>query len=71
MALYIGNPTNIIVAQAYGLSFLKYSKWMVLPTIVAGFTCLGLLCLLFRKQIPAHIKTPVLSPGTALKDRAI
>lgn len=28
-----GNPTNIIVAMAYRLSFLDYSKWMALPTI--------------------------------------
>ena len=33
MALFIGNPTNIIVADAYNLTFLGYSKWMVLPTI--------------------------------------
>lgn len=28
-----GNPTNIIVAMAYRLGFLEYSKWMALPTI--------------------------------------
>jgi Na+/H+ antiporter NhaD/arsenite permease-like protein len=33
MALFIGNPTNIIVADAYNLTFLGYSKWMVLPTL--------------------------------------
>ena len=27
-----GNPTNIIVAQAYGMTFIGYSKWMVVPT---------------------------------------
>lgn len=31
--LYIGNPTNIIVAQAYQMTFLGYMKWSVLPTI--------------------------------------
>lgn len=33
MALFIGNPTNIIVASAVGMSFLDYSKWMLLPTL--------------------------------------
>jgi Na+/H+ antiporter NhaD/arsenite permease-like protein len=33
--LSAGNPTNIIVAMAYRLTFLQYSKWMALPTIGA------------------------------------
>lgn len=33
MALFVGNPTNIIVAQAYKMSFVGYSKWMLLPTL--------------------------------------
>lgn len=28
-----GNPTNIIVAVAYQMSFADYSKWMALPTL--------------------------------------
>jgi hypothetical protein len=28
-----GNPTNIIVADAYNMTFLGYSKFMALPTI--------------------------------------
>ncbi len=33
MLLFVGNPTNIIVAQAYRMSFIGYSKWMALPTL--------------------------------------
>jgi arsenical pump membrane protein len=33
MALFIGNPTNIIAAQAYNMTFIGYSKWMILPTV--------------------------------------
>ncbi len=69
VALYIGNPTNIIVAEAYKLSFLEYSAWMVLPTIVAGFSCLTLLWIVFRKQIPQFITPPEIIPNTALKDK--
>ncbi|MCS7240547.1 MAG: SLC13 family permease, partial [Candidatus Bipolaricaulota bacterium] len=33
MALYIGNPTNILVASAFRFTFVGYAKWMVLPTV--------------------------------------
>ncbi len=69
VALYIGNPTNIIVAQAYGLTFLEYSKWMAVPTLVAGATCFALLWFIFRKRIPDKIKAPTVSPEEALKDK--
>lgn len=68
-ALYIGDPTNIIVAQAYKLSFVEYSAWMLLPTLAAGATCLGLLWIVFYKQIPKTIETPEIAPESALKDR--
>ena len=49
--LYIGNPTNIVLASAFNLDFLTYFRWMVLPTLAAGFVNLALLYLLFRKRI--------------------
>ncbi|MDD5082648.1 MAG: ArsB/NhaD family transporter, partial [Dehalococcoidales bacterium] len=69
VALYIGNPTNIIVAQAYGLTFLEYSRWMALPTVVTGCACLALLWVIFRKRIPERVKVPQIDPRDALKDR--
>ena len=32
--LVVGNPTNIIVAQAYKLSFLEFSKWTLVSAMV-------------------------------------
>ena len=49
--LYIGNPTNIVLASAFNLDFLTFFRWMVLPTIVAGLVNLSLLYLLFKKRI--------------------
>jgi Na+/H+ antiporter NhaD/arsenite permease-like protein len=69
VALYIGNPTNIIVAQAYNLSFVEYSKWMVLPTIAAGTLCFALLWLVFRRRIPKKFHIPKVSPEAALKSK--
>ncbi|KAJ1667333.1 hypothetical protein IW140_001934 [Coemansia sp. RSA 1813] len=47
MALYIGNPTNIIASQANGIAFLQYSAWMALPflgAVVAGGAILYIQC---------------------------
>ncbi|KAJ1940051.1 hypothetical protein GGF37_004145 [Kickxella alabastrina] len=55
MALYIGNPTNIIAAQANGISFLLYSAWMALPflgAVMAGAVVLHFMCL---RVIPREI----------------
>lgn len=32
-AHFAGNPTNIIVAMAYRMGFLEYTRWMALPTL--------------------------------------
>jgi arsenical pump membrane protein len=68
-ALYIGNPTNIIVAEAYDFTFLSYSSWTILPTITAGIVCFGLLWIVFRKQIPITFESPIINPKTAIKDK--
>ncbi|MDD1676561.1 MAG: hypothetical protein LUQ40_02370, partial [Methanomicrobiales archaeon] len=36
MMLYIGNPTNILLASAFGLLFDEYLRWMLFPTLAAG-----------------------------------
>ncbi len=69
-ALYTGNPTNIIVAQANNYSFLGYLEWMLLPTVVAGTSCLILLWLVFRKRIPARIEAPKVAANSAMKDKS-
>ena len=52
--LYIGNPTNIIVAEAYKISFFEYSGWMMLPTIASGAACYTMLYFLFLKKISVN-----------------
>jgi Na+/H+ antiporter NhaD/arsenite permease-like protein len=69
IALYVGNPTNIIVAQAYNLTFLGYSQWMVLPTAVAGISSYFLVLKSFKNDIPNKITPPEIDPKSALKDR--
>ncbi len=47
MGLYIGSPTNIVIGDAVGLSFIEYLKLMLVPSIVAAITSLGMLYLIF------------------------
>lgn len=55
MALIIGNPTNIYLASAYGLSFVTYLKISVIPTLFAGTCSFFCLYLMFRKKLSAPI----------------
>ena len=51
MALIVGNPTNIYLAQSFGVSFFEYFKVMWLPTIAGGITGLLVLLILFYKPL--------------------
>ncbi|KIZ02603.1 hypothetical protein MNEG_5352 [Monoraphidium neglectum] len=68
MALYIGNPTNIIVAQAFSLSFLDYSRWMLAPTAAAGLAATTVLYLTHRRALPARLALPEIPPASVLSD---
>ncbi|KAG0379028.1 hypothetical protein BGX24_001950 [Mortierella sp. AD032] len=70
MALYIGNLTNVVACQAYKISFLEYSAWMILPCFAAIATCYIMLRINFRheKYIPKIVKTPNVDPRSCLID---
>jgi len=70
MMLYIGNPTNIVLAAAFNLRFDEYTKWMLLPSLIAGLINMVLLYLIFRKNISKplkHIET--INPRAAITDK--
>jgi arsenical pump membrane protein len=50
--LYIGNLTNILIGDSFGLDFFGFTKYMFLPTLAAAFVNYQLLKYIFRKQIP-------------------
>jgi Na+/H+ antiporter NhaD/arsenite permease-like protein len=70
MALYIGNPTNVVVAQAYSIGFLEFSAWMMLPTIICTVLAYITMRIMFRKDkyIPRVISSPEADPRSALND---
>ncbi len=51
MLFIIGNPTNIYLATASGISFLEYIKFSVFPTVFGGSVALGALYLLFFRKL--------------------
>lgn len=70
MALYIGNPTNVVVSEAYKISFITYSAWMLLPTVVCILLSYIVLRTLFRGDyyLPRHIQPPDADPKSVLID---
>lgn len=56
IALIIGNPTNIYLATAYGVDFLGYLRYSLLPSFFAGTVAFLMLFLLFRKKLSAPIE---------------
>lgn len=57
LLLLIGNPTNIYLSAAFEIGFFDYVKVMALPTVAAGLTSLGVMLLLFRKQLKGKVCT--------------
>lgn len=53
MALIVGNPTNVYLAQSAGISFTAYFKVMALPALAAGVSALIVLLIIFRKSLLA------------------
>lgn len=56
MAIIIGNPTNIYLATAYGIDFVTYLKFSILPTTFAGIVAFLMLLLLFHKKLKSPIE---------------
>ena len=68
MALIVGNPTNVYLAQSVGITFSEYFSVMIFPAIAGGLTSLVFLLLIFRKQLSSPIsqsqtteKPPIIS----------
>lgn len=70
MMLYIGNPTNIVLATAFGVGFDYFTRWMFLPTLAAGGISLSLLYWVFREDICKPMAGEYcVDPASALTDR--
>ncbi|GFZ46418.1 hypothetical protein JCM24511_04665 [Saitozyma sp. JCM 24511] len=69
--LVSSNPTNLVLTQAFGVSFLSYSAWLAVPTIAAALVLYPTLrYFLFRGEvfIPKTLRPPKVDPRSALVD---
>ncbi|KAI9345157.1 citrate transporter-domain-containing protein [Zopfochytrium polystomum] len=55
MALFVGNPTNVIVSQAASISIVRFSAVMALPTLLAVVASLAATTAVFWRSVPVRI----------------
>lgn len=66
------NLTNIIIADASGLSFVRAALWMAAPTVVAFCVAGGAFALRFRTALAARYQVSSLdAPESAVRDRML
>ncbi len=68
MLLMIGNPTNILIAEAFQIGFFEYFKVMVIPTLAAGLINFSVVFLLFKKSLKKPILPLFYDSKKAIKD---
>lgn len=51
IALIIGNPTNVIAAEAFGLGFVEYMQWMTVPACICGAVALLILYRYYETEL--------------------
>ena len=66
-ALVISNPINLIVSSVFGIRFVEYALWMVLPALAAALVTLAGIRIAFRSTLPARCGELAARP--ALHDR--
>ncbi len=72
ITLITSNPINLIAASHFGLSFLEYAKWMILPGIASAFTCYVMLVWTLKTQLPPSYRTEGLKdPKAAITDERL
>ncbi|RKO93150.1 hypothetical protein BDK51DRAFT_22873 [Blyttiomyces helicus] len=54
--LVSSNPTNIVIATGFGISFTTYTAYMVLPSLVSALAALCTLLLFFRNRPASEVR---------------
>ncbi|CCG83232.1 Arsenite efflux transporter ArsB-like, puative [Taphrina deformans PYCC 5710] len=68
MVLFVGNPTNVVLCEGFGLGYLAFSAWTLLPFVACALAAYITLLVLFRKHVPKIIIAPELNPKEVLND---
>lgn len=53
-AFVTSNPINIVVSEWFGIGFLEYARWMMLPALISMVVSYWGLRLYFRRDLPEH-----------------
>ena len=70
--LVSSNPTNLVLTSAFGISFLRYSAWMALPTVAAAIVMYPILRYAIfgsSQYIPLKLCPPHVRAKDALHDK--
>jgi hypothetical protein len=70
--LVSSNPTNLVLTGAYGITFLVYSAWLVLPVLATALVLFPWLIFGWfndTELIPSELESPGVDPKTALIDK--
>ncbi|CED82867.1 Class II aldolase/adducin N-terminal domain protein [Phaffia rhodozyma] len=67
--LVSSNITNLVITSSFGISFLTYSAWVILPTVATAIAAYMFLSLFqYRKDIPERIEEIDVNARKALVD---
>ncbi|MFZ5471798.1 MAG: SLC13 family permease [Myxococcota bacterium] len=58
LATFTGNPQNMLIQGASGLSYASFATYMALPAVLSTTAVLGVLLFAFRKELPRHRFAP-------------
>lgn len=62
VATFTGNPQNMLIQGASGLSYASFAAYMALPAILSTAIVIGMLLYLFRRELPTKRFDPQPAP---------
>lgn len=71
MVLFVGNPTNVVVCEGFGVNNVAFSAYTIFPFLACSVFCFAALAIQFRspKYVPTHLKeSKKLDPRSVLHD---
>lgn len=68
MVLFVGNPTNVVLCEGFGLGYLAFSAWTLIPFVGCAVAAYVVLLIQFRNRVPKIILAPELNPKSVLTD---
>lgn len=68
MVLFVGNPTNVVLCEGFGLGYLAFSAWTIVPFLGSAVAAYITLLVMFRSRVPKVIVAPDLNPKSVLID---